>query len=685
MVDPLEARRADAASLAARLFPLAAGDALGRLLERSATLLGGAERVRACHDWLVGESLPRALERRGRSELVRALAELGSRAERPARLAVYQLLQLHWREPLCAPASSLLAYDDVPAVLNNVRGYLRAVAEEPVAGVASEAEAEAWTLLVRLLDLAPATDGAAVVNLASGEHGTAWRDATGLHLHEGPLAAALAALPHGARTRLEPLVPAPWCPPARISTPTRRHPASCRTGGLAALGGRLWLARPYGLDLLALPDLRHLETWPCEHRADALALGPDARWVAVLGDAGADGQLVTIADGARHAPLATFRTDLGGRAELVASPDGRRLAVVGPVGARVWSLDGNGRPLASAALACRRPFAFSPDGAHLYEAAEGAVRVRALPRGDEVRRIAAPRAEILALAVSPDGRALALAAADAPPTRRPIVRLVDLASLQTRGIRPLAVPRSLVFEPGGWLLVVDERGHLAAYELASGTLRRAIAQLLPAGPVASAEPELGFAGSSAAPLLVARDCDAGVRLFDLRTGLAVARGAPNLGRVEALGFVGDVLVTRAAGPAAQEPHGLRAFSARDGGEVPLPDDAERAPSRGDAMPERGPAAVSDRAHPSVVCRPPDARGAASLLALGFPDGRVELWDAARQSLLWSAAEHRSDVSALAFDAAGARLASADRDGLVRVWDVRGPDRPPTARPATIRP
>ncbi|MCC6526848.1 MAG: hypothetical protein IT373_29635, partial [Polyangiaceae bacterium] len=643
MLDPLAARRADAASLAARLWPLAAGDALARLLERSATLLVGAERVRACHDWLVGESLPRALERRGRSELARALVELGSRAERPARLAVYRLLQLHWREPLSAPASSMLAYDEEPAVLNNVRGYLRAVEAEPAAGVASEAEAEAWTLLVRLLDMAPATDDAAVVNLASGEHGTAWRDATGLHVHEGPLAAALAALPHGARTRLEPLVPALRRPPARISTPARRHPVSCRTGDLAALGDRLWLARPYGLDVLALPELRHLETWPFEHRADALALGPGARWVAVLGDLGAEGQVVTLADGERRAPLATFRTDMGGRAELVASPDGRRLAVVGPGGALVWSLDGDGRPLAAAPLACRRPFAFSPDGAHLFEAAPGAVLVRALPGGDEVRRIAAPRAEILALAVSPDGRALALGAADAPPARRPIVRLVDLESLGARGIRPLAVPRSLAFEPGGWLLVVDERGHLAAYELVSGTLRRALAGLLPAGSAASAEPELDCAGSSAAPLLVTRSCGAGARLFDLRTGLAIARDAPPLGLVDALGFIGDVLVARTAGPTEHGPRGLRAFSARDGSAVPLPDDAEGALSRGDPSPEQSPPAASDRAHLSVVYRPHDGSGAASLLALGFADGRVELWDTARQRLVWSAAEHRSDV------------------------------------------
>jgi WD40 repeat protein len=66
---------------------------------------------------------------------------------------------------------------------------------------------------------------------------------------------------------------------------------------------------------------------------------------------------------------------------------------------------------------------------------------------------------------------------------------------------------------------------------------------------------------------------------------------------------------------------------------------------------------------SAVAFSPDAR----LLAID-QDEDVELWDADERRRLTTLSGHRERVMSLAFSSDGSLLASAARDGTVRLWD-----------------
>ncbi len=65
---------------------------------------------------------------------------------------------------------------------------------------------------------------------------------------------------------------------------------------------------------------------------------------------------------------------------------------------------------------------------------------------------------------------------------------------------------------------------------------------------------------------------------------------------------------------------------------------------------------------------------ADVIAAGYDDGFVRLWNVRNQTRLWEVRAHRSAVSALAFRADGGRLASAGEDRDIHLWDAK------TARP-----
>ena len=64
------------------------------------------------------------------------------------------------------------------------------------------------------------------------------------------------------------------------------------------------------------------------------------------------------------------------------------------------------------------------------------------------------------------------------------------------------------------------------------------------------------------------------------------------------------------------------------------------------------------------------RPGGDVLAAGYDDGRVRLWDWRKQTLLREIEAHKQDVSALAFSADGGRLASAGEDRAIHLWDVK---------------
>lgn len=58
-----------------------------------------------------------------------------------------------------------------------------------------------------------------------------------------------------------------------------------------------------------------------------------------------------------------------------------------------------------------------------------------------------------------------------------------------------------------------------------------------------------------------------------------------------------------------------------------------------------------------------------LIAAGYSDGRVRLWDRAALGLRCTLDGHRSSVSSLAFSEDGTQLASGSFDTDIIVWDV----------------
>jgi WD40 repeat protein len=66
-----------------------------------------------------------------------------------------------------------------------------------------------------------------------------------------------------------------------------------------------------------------------------------------------------------------------------------------------------------------------------------------------------------------------------------------------------------------------------------------------------------------------------------------------------------------------------------------------------------------------MCRSPQE----NIFAVGYADGSVRLWNSAFISVIATFNGHQKSVTALAFDAQGARLASGSQDTDIIVWDV----------------
>jgi WD40 repeat protein len=62
----------------------------------------------------------------------------------------------------------------------------------------------------------------------------------------------------------------------------------------------------------------------------------------------------------------------------------------------------------------------------------------------------------------------------------------------------------------------------------------------------------------------------------------------------------------------------------------------------------------------------------SLLAGGYADGSVALWDVAARALTWSTLAHSDAIEDLAFSPDGLSLATASSDGTVAMWSVTSP-------------
>jgi WD40 repeat protein len=361
------------------------------------------------------------------------------------------------------------------------------------------------------------------------------------------------------------------------------------------------------------------------------------------------------------------------------SPDGRTLAATGPGGAvQLWRA-ADGRPLRrllTPAGARLTVLAFAPDrevlaagdesgAVHRWEVASG----RLLPAAADGQTAAGP------LAVSPDGRSLAVAWRDGS------IGLYDLPVLRDRPSAPelrrlaglSAAAAALAWSADGRLVAAGDRGGaLMAWAAATGeAVRREQAGSHPVSALA-------FAGRGR--LLVSGGPSRAVRMLDLAAGgwgtnlpsgglLAVSAD----GRLAAVAVgEGQVQLCETAGGRqrlclTEVPAGEAAVFAPDGRSLFL-GGADGAVRRWDLL--SGRPAASWAGHGGAVTGLAVSRDGRAL-ASASADGTLRLWDVEQGRLVRVLRGHHGGVRQVAFAGDGRTLASSGEDGSVLVWDVAG--------------
>lgn len=72
-----------------------------------------------------------------------------------------------------------------------------------------------------------------------------------------------------------------------------------------------------------------------------------------------------------------------------------------------------------------------------------------------------------------------------------------------------------------------------------------------------------------------------------------------------------------------------------------------------------------RAEVTCIIRSPHK----NTFAVGYADGSIRLWDASSGAVISTFNGHKKAVTSMAFDGAGARLASGSQDTDIILWDV----------------
>jgi len=358
---------------------------------------------------------------------------------------------------------------------------------------------------------------------------------------------------------------------------------------------------------------------------------------------------------------------------LAFSPDGEELLVA----ARSGSLTRvDPRTLATRALRSSNPWepamALSPDGRRLALAADGdRVRLFAWPGGEELASLATGRVSAWGLTFSPDGRRLAVGFARS-------LRLFDVERGALLG--ELEVPGGLLvsvrFQPGA--------GGLLAAGLSDGLIRLWRAEDgQPAGALGGHTGEVReIAFSPGGERLASVGVDHRLRVWELGPGGAGRVLGEHADRAYSVDWSPDGQRLATSGADAV----VRVWDARGGGPllalaghtrrvlaVRWSPDGRRLASCGLDHELRLWDASAPRPEP-VAENPPERIeavdfGPGGQLALARADGLVELRAIADGALRRTLRADRGDVFAVAFSPDGRRLATGGWDGAVRLWGV----------------
>ena len=342
-----------------------------------------------------------------------------------------------------------------------------------------------------------------------------------------------------------------------------------------------------------------------------------------------------LATGRRRAILSLDPARLG-TFDFAISPDGRRLALHGyghpggTIPTAVWRL---ATGVKEDVFPGRRTFqylAFAPDGERLFLGGDHDVSVWRMRPPVEFDAYTAHRAEVWAVAVSPDGRSVATGGDD------DALRVWDPATGRERipPIRHPATVSALAYRPDGRVLAtasLEDRDGLRLWDAGTGRL---IARL-----PGHSDRVRSVAFAPDGRLLASAGSDRIIRLWDAATGAAVAVLDGHRSVVRQVAFAPDGGLLASAG----NDRTVRIWDVRSGG------------CR---------AVLPCRYQVTSVAFSPDGRTLASADESGF----ITLWDPAVGSPRRVINTDDEEVRALAFSPRGHTLASAGVSRTVRLWD-----------------
>jgi WD40 repeat protein len=359
------------------------------------------------------------------------------------------------------------------------------------------------------------------------------------------------------------------------------------------------------------------------------------------------------------------------------SADGRFLATTGyDLTVRVWEA-ATGKEVLCVPHEKAPPIALAltPDGRTLAVGQQaGTIFLQSVPTG---LRLHSWKGEATALAFSADGKTLAAAGKEQ----------IDLWDLRSGKVRQTlegvsGTVKRLAFSPDGAVLAAAaDKVHL--WDAASGRILHDFNDNQ--GPVL----ELAF--SPDAKLLAAGSMDETARLWDLRSGKLVHKLLGHAQGVTGIAFAPDGQTLATGDGSTHDPkihlwdvasgQERRAWAVRRGGQLQLAFTArgkELASWGGNAWgadaairfwdPASGRQRRTEFGHEAPIdCVAFSADG--KMLASGSNDSTTRLWEAATGKLLRTLAIHRGDVNGVAFSPAGRLLATSGWEPTICLWDL----------------
>ena len=413
-------------------------------------------------------------------------------------------------------------------------------------------------------------------------------------------------------------------------SPDGRLIASSSTDGMV----RVW---DYRAGQLLHTFTNHVGAW-----VRAVAFSPDGRR---LVPAAYDGKL-SVWEVESGKLLRTFPIE-GRVADVLFTPDGRFIVTVSREAGTPWIrfLDPEtGRAMLTldhSNLVAN--IAISRDGRWLASCrGQGIVRLWQLPEGRLARTFTTlDRETVLAVALSPDGRVLAAASGDG-------VTLWDAAS--GRALRQLAghqeTVETIAFKPDGTEIASGgSDASIRLWNVADGSLKRVISRRPPGVSIAS------VAFSQDGKLEALGTAHGLVRVWNTRTGNLVYDLAGHEGAVQALGFTADG-VSLCSGSADRTMRVWRLSNGALSTTYPNFD-------RGDGM---GGLAIGGSEGWVATAAGPWGDGAVNPV--------IKLWPVMFDRPVHLLRGHRAAVRSVAYRLGSDLLASADADGVVKLWNAR---------------